>query len=1131
MVTPQGMVVVGQTDWLDVTKRSLDLALNSRLRQVRRDYNPNDWRSALTAGTRAVPATVPLYAEVGVEVYHADPTGHLVGIVSAAAQATFAAASYATYPGASAGSWGLNGAGSHIDAGVSGEVNCSTFNAGDRVGVLLYRDSSNTPYLRYLLNGRRNVLGYSEEFDNAAWQKLNSATASGQYVRFVTSTSGVQQNVSRCGGVGSKLTFSALLTSSKTTTVYLTLADATDGVPTHTQAFALTADVPTRVTLSATMGAGFGGTLAVQFTGGGVITANTYIRIQEAQVNAGLERDPYQVQRGAAGGYMGHPVAITDTTYHLALTCYYGANTYSLHVDQDDFLYPQTGCQAWGAQARVSADRGGYSREATKLSDSIGALVGTIDADGRAYTSSNSADFGVANDNAPNLSAASGFYYFEVRIETVGGFLGGMVGLAIRDHATGIYSFPGHSATSWGYYGATGQKYNAAAAAAYGNTYTAGDVVGVIWRPSTGGLWFSKNGVVQNAGNPESGTGAAYTNATGDLVPALSAYQSRQRLCTHAREQVYRPSYCTAWDGADQLPEQHYRATLERTPTYRRGFSVWPWNRRRAGGSPISDLELHNTGGRYDGLADADLRDQPVTGYRQESAADLVTRQFYTRADRVELRGTDLARVMLRDRSALLDVHLASAAVLFGYVRVPGVVETGARDFVVSHHPYTIFTVKDGGSDVINWHRLPVTYGAGFRRTVAPTKRVIGYQPVHYDLVSRLTLTNGDFATWAGDNPSSWTVTETAPSNIVTQSGTKARFVRANPGSTVKIVGTVTGTPSAVNFLRIVVSSYVSGGVDVLFYAAGVLKDTEYVGCGNGEYWIPLEYNGGAAPFTVEIAAAAGTDLAIDDVEFWTATARNASGSTIVQAATEVLQYQAGFTASDWTYDNHSGFAWYSSPVGMWSGNRPLLREALETLLDALLGGYYVDANDVLHLAQLPVPSASISAATIAAGDILELSVEDDTAPGLTDFYQVDENYAPHAETEIDGTHYTTDPTLAAYLRTPATDFRRETLTTYGGSALSTYYSHARNGAPQRLALTRSGASVISQLIDIQGHWLVRRRFFKATVRRSAIDARRPSDVVTITWPRFGLSAGKPVAIVDIESSFTGPTADVLFWG
>jgi hypothetical protein len=1106
----RGFVVVGQSDYLDPAYRPVELGVDSRARAARRDLSAGSWRSVMGAALRS-PTRTPRYVEFGLVAVPA-----VFGLVKEGGET----ASLTTYTGAVSGGVALYtgdqtiyASGAAVQAGLAQPV------AGDSVGLLMWEDANGSSWGRYLLNGRRNVLGYTEALDNAAWTKASGATASGQYVTFTNASSYVQQNVASCGTVGAQVTFSALVTSSNTTTLTVYLMDS-DGAPTASQAFALTASTPTRITFSQTMAAGYAGTLSLLLAGAGVIAAGTVIRFEQLQVNAGLERDPYQKRTDAAGGYLGHPFALTAARYRMGVSLFHASAEAVTRPDLDDQLFPQADCQPWGAVARVTADQGGNSPAASLYTDTTGATA--LDAYKRRHATTGGA-FGNAFSFTRSRAGATALVYAEWLCDQVDSN-DTEIGLATTAQATYI----GSTATSWGY-GKGGAYYTNGALVASNAAwaYGAGDYPGVIYQPSTGKGWYTKAGVPLS-GNPEAGTGAHFTT-TGTPYLGSSIWQNGSVcLKTHAAEQRYRPSYCEAWDGADLLPDLHFRGTLKAAPKYRRGLSAWPWNRRRSGGSPISDLELLNRGGRYDVLELADLRDERVVGYWLESSAAVPARQFYTRADRVEVKGDDAARVLLRDRSALLDVHLEAAACLFGFVRVPGAVMTGARDFVFSHHPYTAFTVKDGGSTVTNWVRLPITYGTGFRRTVAPTKKTIAYQPVAYELTTQLTLPGGGtFTSWTGDNPDGWTPTETAPSNIVTQSSGRCRFVRANPGSTVKIAGAITGTPGAMNFLKLTVSSYVSGAIDVVLYANGILKYNETISAGDGEYWIPMAQTGGAAPWTLEILAAAGTDLCIDNLELWTATAINSPYATIIGAAEQLLEGAAGFSASDWTYDDHGGAAWYSAPAGYWSGDRPLLREALEALCDGALADWWVDADDVLHLTQLPVPSASLSAFSLGENDILELDAEDDTAPGLTDHLQIDA-VAVHSETEIDGTHYTTDPALAAYLRKPATDYRAGD---YGSTGLDPFYSHAIGGKPKLLTITYGGAPAITPLLNFEEHWAVRRRLYRAVVKREAIEGKQPGECGTVTWPRHGLSQGKPLAVVDIEDSFTGPTAAVLLWG
>lgn len=73
--------------------------------------------------------------------------------------------------------------------------------------------------------------------------------------------------------------------------------------------------------------------------------------------------------------------------------------------------------------------------------------------------------------------------------------------------------------SGYGYGSYYGKKYNNNASAAYGNTWTSGDVIGIALNMDTGKIWFSKNGTWQNSGDPVAGTNEAYSGLTGSLYP------------------------------------------------------------------------------------------------------------------------------------------------------------------------------------------------------------------------------------------------------------------------------------------------------------------------------------------------------------------------------------------------------------------------------------------------------------------------------------------------------------------------------------------------------------------------------------------------------------------------------------
>lgn len=123
------------------------------------------------------------------------------------------------------------------------------------------------------------------------------------------------------------------------------------------------------------------------------------------------------------------------------------------------------------------------------------------------------------------LSRSSGKFYFEVFVATlVGTGLDAMIGLS--DGSMDVTTqFTGQTAGSYGYYKLNGNKYNSNTAAAFGTSYTEGDVIGVAADLSAGKVWWAKNNTWPASGDPAAGTNAAYTGLAGSLFPAISFFQ------------------------------------------------------------------------------------------------------------------------------------------------------------------------------------------------------------------------------------------------------------------------------------------------------------------------------------------------------------------------------------------------------------------------------------------------------------------------------------------------------------------------------------------------------------------------------------------------------------------------------
>lgn len=80
---------------------------------------------------------------------------------------------------------------------------------------------------------------------------------------------------------------------------------------------------------------------------------------------------------------------------------------------------------------------------------------------------------------------------------------------------------------SWAYYQQNGYKYiGDTSQGAFGDAFTTdNDVVGVAYDPTTGSVWFSKNGVWQGGGDPANGLNPAFTGVPSGLYLFATLYR------------------------------------------------------------------------------------------------------------------------------------------------------------------------------------------------------------------------------------------------------------------------------------------------------------------------------------------------------------------------------------------------------------------------------------------------------------------------------------------------------------------------------------------------------------------------------------------------------------------------------
>ena len=111
------------------------------------------------------------------------------------------------------------------------------------------------------------------------------------------------------------------------------------------------------------------------------------------------------------------------------------------------------------------------------------------------------------------LGMTSGKYYAEVK--DIGGSGGNSIaGISGQTYRANVTDYLGFDAYDYSYNSTTGDKGNSNSESSYGDTWTDGNIIGIALDLDNNKIYFSKNGVWQNSGDPTSGatgTGAAYT--------------------------------------------------------------------------------------------------------------------------------------------------------------------------------------------------------------------------------------------------------------------------------------------------------------------------------------------------------------------------------------------------------------------------------------------------------------------------------------------------------------------------------------------------------------------------------------------------------------------------------------------
>jgi hypothetical protein len=96
-------------------------------------------------------------------------------------------------------------------------------------------------------------------------------------------------------------------------------------------------------------------------------------------------------------------------------------------------------------------------------------------------------------------------------------------GIGVFDPSAPLATYIENSTNGIAYYSGNGNVYYNGGNSAYGNTFTTNDIIGVALDLDNGKIYFSKNGIWQNSGNPETQTNPARTGLNGTYAPAINS--------------------------------------------------------------------------------------------------------------------------------------------------------------------------------------------------------------------------------------------------------------------------------------------------------------------------------------------------------------------------------------------------------------------------------------------------------------------------------------------------------------------------------------------------------------------------------------------------------------------------------
>jgi hypothetical protein len=186
----------------------------------------------------------------------------------------------------------------------------------------------------------------------------------------------------------------------------------------------------------------------------------------------------------------------------------------------------------------------------------------------------------------------------------------------------------------------------------------------------------------------------------------------------------------------------------------------------------------------------------------------------------------------------------------------------------------------------------------------------------------------------------------------------------------------------------------------------------------------------------------------------------------------------------------------------------------------------FQDGSGKLAPVQIDTPAVSADFA-LDELDILDITWEADTAPGLSTRMHYGRNYAPHSDDDVALVSVAT-PAGALF----ASQLKQEVLTVTTTETLDAVYADAADREPLESILSEQ-ADAQAEIDRLCALYTVPRAFYtvKAFVESGTTHTIEPGDTVEVTHSRYGLSAGVNLLVVAARSDFLGNSVDLVLWG